>query len=108
VRGPITGRELLGNQPVGGRIIGNAQQRLGDAHERDAFLIGQSELLQEGVQKRALVAPGTGSLHECHRHGHGAVARPACEFERVQQACHCLLLGQHPGFLQIGGHRKYP
>ena len=39
MRAPIAGGELLCNQAIRGRIVRNPQQRLGNTHERDAFLI---------------------------------------------------------------------
>ena len=35
---PIAGRDLVGDQPVGGFAIGHAQQSLGQTHEGDALL----------------------------------------------------------------------
>ena len=119
VRRPIAGGQLFSNQPVGGGVIGNAQQRFGDAHERNAFLIRQSEFLQEGVQKRPLIPPGTRPFHQCHCNRHGAMACPAGEFQRVQQARDRPIFGpfavipnRHPKRIQgrrrrgiqIGGH----
>ena len=37
VRLPIRGAELVGDEPVGRVGVGNAQQRLGEAHQDDAF-----------------------------------------------------------------------
>jgi hypothetical protein len=72
---PIAGRQLFRDQTIRSGIIGNAQQRFGNAHECDAFLIRQSKFLQEGVEERPLVAPSTRPVHQCHRGGHGAMAR---------------------------------
>jgi hypothetical protein len=92
VRRPIPGRQLFRDQAVGGRIIGNSQQRFGYAHEGNAFLIRQAEFLQEGIQKRALVAPRTRALNEGHGGCHGAMSRSAGEFQRMQQPRHRLVL----------------
>ncbi len=51
---PVAAGELLGDQPVGGLIVRDAQQRFGEAHERDAFLVRETELLQEAVEVGAL------------------------------------------------------
>ena len=45
--GPIGRADLLGDQAVAGVLVGRAQQRLGQAHERQAFLGAERELLQE-------------------------------------------------------------
>ena len=46
---PVPGRELVLDQPVGGRGVGHAQQRLGQHHQRQALLgrerIGVEEIL---------------------------------------------------------------
>jgi hypothetical protein len=96
MRGPIPGREFFGDQPIGGGIIGNAQQRFGNAHEGNAFLIRQAELLQEGVQERPLVAASARTLDQRHRNGHCAMPRAAREFQRMQQSSYRLIFGPRP------------
>ena len=96
VRGPIAGGQLLGDQPIRGRIVGNAQQRLGDAHERNAFLIRQSEFLQEGVEKRPLVAPRPRPLDQRHGQRHGAMARAAGEFQACSKRVTARSSGHRP------------
>ena len=54
VRGPVAAGEAFRNQLVRGVVVGHPQQRLGQAHQRDALRVGQSELLQEGVERGAL------------------------------------------------------
>ncbi len=85
---PVAGSQLFGDQTIRGGIIGNAQQRLSDAHERNAFLIRQSKFLQEGVEKRPFVPTSTRALDQCHGRCHGAMARAAGEFQCVQQVRH--------------------
>ena len=53
MRCPIAPGDLVGDQFVGGRIVRNAQQRLGEAHENHAFLRRQIVLPQEGVEAAA-------------------------------------------------------
>ena len=124
MRRPVAGGELLGNQPVGGRIVGNPQQRFGDAHEGDALLIRQAELLQEGIQKRPLVAARTRAFDQRPADGHCPVAGAAGQFQRMQQALDRLILGPQsvlPGcaaqqircspdrrIIQAGGHSELP
>ena len=69
--GPIADRQFLRDQSIRSDIVGNAQQRLGNAHERNALLIGQAEFLQKRIEERALVAPGARPLDQRH----GATAR---------------------------------
>ncbi len=61
---PGAGRNLVGDQPIRGLAIGNAQQRLGKAHEDDTFARGQAVLTQEGVERPATAGRGAHRLHE--------------------------------------------
>ncbi len=58
---PIAGGEFLRDQAVGRLVIRDAQQCLGEAHEGDPFLVGEAELLQEGVEVGALVGARAGA-----------------------------------------------
>jgi hypothetical protein len=91
MRGPIAGGELLGNQTIRGRIVRNPQQRLGNAHERDALLIRQAELLQECIEERPLVTPRARSFDQGNGPRHRPMPRTSGEIERVQQALHGLV-----------------
>jgi hypothetical protein len=44
---PVAARELVADEPVGGRRIGNAQQRLGDAHQQHPFVRAEAVFGQE-------------------------------------------------------------
>ncbi len=46
-RAPVAGRKLVADQRIGGLRIGDAQQRLGDAHQRDTFARRKPVLPQE-------------------------------------------------------------
>ena len=92
MRGPIAGGELLGDQTVRGRIVRNPQQRLGDAHERDAFLVRQAEFLQERVEERPLVTPRARAFDQADGPRHRPMPRTPGEIERVQQALDGLVL----------------
>ena len=50
--------DLLRDQRVGRVLVGNAQQRLGEAHQDDALLGGQPVLVHEGIDAAVLVAVG--------------------------------------------------
>ena len=93
MRRPIPGRELLGDQSVGRRIVRDSKQRFGDAHEGNALLIRQTELLQESVQERPLVAPCTRTVHQRHGHRHRPVTRAAGQLQTLQQPDHGRLFG---------------
>ena len=47
---PIAVEQLVSDQQVGGGRVGDAQQRLGEAHEGDALAVGQVVLVQEGIE----------------------------------------------------------
>ena len=47
---PVGGGNLVADQLVDGLGVGDAQQRLGEAHQRHAFLRGQGVFVQEGVE----------------------------------------------------------
>ena len=47
--GPFDIADLVANQRVGGARIGHPQQRLGKAHQRDAFFCVEPVLVEEGV-----------------------------------------------------------
>ncbi len=49
VRRPVGRADLLGDQRVAGGFVGRAQQRLGQAHQRQALRRRQPELLQEAL-----------------------------------------------------------
>ena len=46
---PVGLADLVADQPVDGLGIGDAQQRLGEAHQRDALGRGQRVFVQKGV-----------------------------------------------------------
>ena len=59
----MAARDLLGNQRVGGFAVRNAEQRLRDAHQDDAFLAGQPVLAHERIDAGMLVAISPGGEH---------------------------------------------
>jgi hypothetical protein len=61
---PAALAQLLLDQPVGGRGVGDAQQGLGEAHEHHPFLRGQVVLAQEGVDASGADALGPHRLHQ--------------------------------------------
>ncbi|MCY1431360.1 hypothetical protein D9M71_473260 [compost metagenome] len=54
---PVAVADLVADQRVAGGLVGNAQQRFGQAHQRHAFLGGQREFLQQTLHQ-ALAAAG--------------------------------------------------
>ena len=61
VAGPVGRADLLGDQPVAGLLVGGAQQRLGQAHQRQALAGAEAELLQEALD-HALAVGGAARL----------------------------------------------
>ena len=64
---PRAARNLVGDEPVGGFAIGDAQQRFGEAHEDHALARRQAVLAQEGVERAAAAARGAHRLHQRQR-----------------------------------------
>ena len=52
---PVGPRKLVGDQLVGGVRVGNPQQRLGEAHHRDALVGAEIVGVKEGVETGRLV-----------------------------------------------------
>jgi hypothetical protein len=50
---PVGAADLVADQPVGGVGIGDAQQRLGQAHEQDTLAVGELVFVHEGVDAAA-------------------------------------------------------
>ena len=71
---PGAARNLVGDEPVRGLAIGNAQQRFGQAHEDHALARGQAVLAQEGVERAAPAARRAHRLHQRQRPRAGVAA----------------------------------
>ena len=71
---PIPCDELLGDQTVCGLIVGDAQQGLSQAHEGDALLVGEAELLQESIEVGAFIGARAGPLDELPGGGQRRIA----------------------------------
>ena len=63
-------RNLVGDQPIRGLAIRDAQQRFRQAHEDHAFARCQAVLAQEGIQRSAAAGCGAHRLHQPQRTGH--------------------------------------
>ena len=60
MRAPVPGADFFRDQAIGGLVIGDAQQRLGQAHQRNPLFVGQPEFLEKGIQGAGLMtAPAT-------------------------------------------------
>ncbi len=64
---PVAPANLVGNQLVGGVIIGNAKQRLGKAHQNHALLARQRVFLHELVNATLLLAALAHLLDQARR-----------------------------------------
>ena len=64
MRLPMAAGDLVGDQRVGGLGVGDAQQRLGEAHQDDAFLAGKAVFVHEGVDAGVLAAVGARGMDE--------------------------------------------
>ncbi len=114
VRAPVGVADLVADQRVARRLVGDAQQRLGQAHQRHAFLRGQRELLDQPLHEP--LAPDAalaltqrrGQLDGQALRGRGLRRRQP---RRVEQRRHTLRLGGAVGggdacaMRRRGGHR---
>ena len=64
MRRPIPRPDFLGNQVVAGFGIRYAQQRLGQAHEREPFGIRQTEFLKKALHHAFLASAAAGDFHQ--------------------------------------------
>ena len=91
MRAPVARGDLVGDQLVGGRVVGDAQQRLGQAHQDHAFLRGQVVLAQEGVEPGALHARSAHAFDQLRGTRRNALACCVGQTRRVGQLAHDLL-----------------
>ena len=61
---PMSAADFLGDELVGRFDVRNAQQRLREAHQDDAFLAGQAVFQHEGVDSGELLPAGPRRMHE--------------------------------------------
>ena len=64
---PGAARDLVGDERVGGRRVGNAQQRLREAHQDDALVARQPVLVHERIDARVLAFGRPGGMNEVAR-----------------------------------------
>ena len=92
MRGPVACRDLVRDQLVGRRVVGDAQQRLRQAHQDYAFLRGQVVLAQERVEAGALHACRAHALDQLRSTRRNALAHRIRQTRRVRELAHDLLL----------------
>ena len=61
---PVAAADLVADQAVARRDVGNAQQRLGETHQRDAFARIERELEHQRVDAGGTGARGAHPLRE--------------------------------------------
>ena len=82
---PMAAGDLLGDEIVGRFRVGDPQQRLGDAHEDDAFLARKAVLAHEGVDAGVLAAVGARRMHEPASKVGGAAALVLAEHRTLDE-----------------------
>ncbi len=78
MRAPVAGTDLLGNEAISGVVVGNAQQRLGQAQQHHAFPGAQRIFEQEGIETRMRMPCGTDRTDDAFSldaHARGLVRR---------------------------------
>jgi hypothetical protein len=105
VRVPVRLAELVADQQLGGAAVGDAQQRLGNAHQQHALLAREVVLAHEGLDRALLARSNPDPRHEvCGALG-DAGARGRVEGRGAAQGLDGLgFIAVVPGG-QIGQHR---
>ena len=98
MRAPVAATDLVADQRVRGSGVGNAQQRLGEAHERDAFLGRERERLHERVGTAAFAPRVAHLAREVQRERVRALAARGVERRLVDD-------GRNRGRLVDAGRR---
>jgi hypothetical protein len=102
---PVGGGDLVLDQLVDGLGVRNAQQRLGKAHQRHAFLGGKAVLVEEGLH-RPVTAARPQVADQLRRLRRNRLARLGRETRLLRQVVHRFgLVGQvvgADGFAEIG------
>ena len=70
---PSGAADLVADQKVRGVTVGNAQERLGEAHQHHAFLGIEAEFNQERVEAAGFAALPAHAFHQCPGEGLGAL-----------------------------------
>ena len=96
VRVPVAATDLVADQRVPGRRVGDAQQRLGQTHQRDAFGRRQRELAHQRVDAAGLHALRAQRLDQAPRIGTDPQERVGRQRRAVDQREHAVGLGR-PG-----------
>jgi hypothetical protein len=95
---PLAAADLLGDQCVHGLLVGDAQQRLGEAQQDDALVRAEPIFGHEGVDAAVLVAVGAGGADDLGGAIGDAGALVGSEDGALQQAVHQpRLVHQMPG-----------
>ena len=85
MRIPVTGSNFLRDQRIGSRLVGDAQQRLRQAHQGDALAVGKAKLLQKDVEGSRLVGRRAALPHQVARAFQNGIALRG----RQHAACFC-------------------
>ncbi len=89
---PMAAGDFLGDQRIRRLGIGDPQQRLGEAHENDAFLAGEAILAHERVDAGMLAAVGARRMDEPARQLGRAAALVLAEHSALDQPVEQALL----------------
>ena len=63
VGAPVPRTDFLGDQPVGCGLVRDSQQRLREAHQRDALAVRQAEFLQKDIERSRAVGGPAAAFH---------------------------------------------
>ena len=88
VRSPVAAGDLVADQPVARRRIGDAQQRLGETHQRNALAAVERELEHQRVDAAGRRALGPDGFGKRQRELLRCVERSRCETCLIDQRTH--------------------
>ena len=102
---PVRRGELVADQRVTGRGVGNAQKRLGEAHQRHAFLTGQGILIHQPLDAaRARLCAQ--ACHQGARERVDPLRLGGRQFGEREEGRHALRLGRAGGEGNRGAQRR--
>ena len=99
---PVGVAELVADQLVGGFLVGDAQQRLGHAHQQHAFLAAQVVLAHEGLDRALVLGAGAHPPHQVGGQGVDLGLAGRIQPRLFQQFAHVRGFVAQPG----GGDRR--
>ena len=97
VRMPVAPADLVSDQGVARSIVGNAQQCLGQAHQRHAFLAGERELLHQRLDAASVFFAAQAAHQPGSDRLNGGALRSVRDLRQLHQQRQAFFFGPVPG-----------